>query len=101
MVTSIDDIASSDPQLSWVSVPRDDEDLTKGFIDITFKQFSNGTNHAAAWLESCLGPAMGSFDTFAYEGPKDARAYIITVAAVKVRRKMSTLSCFLLSPADI
>jgi acyl-coenzyme A synthetase/AMP-(fatty) acid ligase len=89
MATTIDDIASSDPQRPWISVPRDDDDLTKGFIDITFKRFSNEINHAAAWLESCLGPTTGCFDTFAYEGPKDARAYIITVAAVKVGRKVS------------
>jgi hypothetical protein len=63
--------------------------LIKGFIDITFKQFANGINHAAAWLESCLGPTTSSFDTLAYEGPKDARAYTIIVAAVKVGRKVS------------
>jgi hypothetical protein len=56
MATTIDDIASSDPQRPWISIPRDDDDLTKGFIDITFKQLSNGINHATAWLESCLGP---------------------------------------------
>jgi hypothetical protein len=84
MATTIDNIASTDLQRPWIFVPRDDDDLTKGSIDITFKQFANGINHAAAWLESCLGLTMGSFDTFAYEGPKDARAYIITVAAVKV-----------------
>jgi hypothetical protein len=92
MATTIDNIASSDPHRPWISIPRNDDDLTKGFIDISFKQFSNGINHAAAWLDSRLGPTTGSFETFAYEGPKDARAYIITVAAVKVGRKVR-LSC--------
>lgn len=89
LVTAIDQIARSQPQRTWVTVPKDEDDLSNGFVDITFKQFSNAINHAAAWLHSNLGPSSGSFDTFAYEGPNDVRAAILTVAAVKVERKVS------------
>lgn len=88
LVTAIDQIASSQPQRTWVSVPKDEDDLSNGFVGITFKQFSNAINHAAAWLHSKLGPHSGSFDTFAYEGPNDVRVAILTVAAIKVERKV-------------
>lgn len=88
LVTAIDQIARSQPQRTWVAVPKDEDDLSNGFVDITFKQFSNAINHAAAWLYSNLGPSSGSFDTLAYEGPNDVRAAILTVAAVKVERKV-------------
>lgn len=88
LVTTIDRIADSEPQRPWISVPCQDDDLTKGFVDITFEQFSNAINHAAAWLQSVLAPVTGQFDTIGYAGPDDARAFIITVAAVKVGRKV-------------
>lgn len=88
LVTAIDQIANSQPQRTWVSVPKDEDNLSDGFVDITFKQFSNAINHAAAWLQSKLSPRSGSFDTFAYEGPNDVRVAILTVAAVKVGRKV-------------
>lgn len=88
LVTAIDQIASSQPQRTWVTVPKDENDLSDGIVDITFKQFSNAINHAAAWLHSKLGPSSGNFDTFAYEGPNYVRVAILTVAAIKVERKV-------------
>ncbi|KAI9842789.1 MAG: hypothetical protein M1837_006892 [Sclerophora amabilis] len=98
----IDHIAATDPDRAWISVPRDDLDLAKGFVDITYRQFANAINHAAAWLETVLavavaprGPGVGiavvrhgGFDTFAYEGPRDFGLLIVTVAAAKIGRKI-------------
>lgn len=99
LVTAIDQIANSQPQCTWVSVPKDEDNLSDGFVDITFKQFSNAINHAAAWLHSKLGPRSGSFDTIAYEGPNDVRVPILTVAAVKAGRKVGrNIPPFLLPP---
>ena len=94
LVTAIDQLAKGQPQSVWVSIPRDDEDLSKGFVDITYLQFSNAINHASAWLNSTLGSSSGSFETFAYEGPKDIRAAILAVAAAKVERKVKTHNNF-------
>ncbi|KUJ12950.1 putative AMP-binding enzyme [Mollisia scopiformis] len=97
--TTIDSLALTEPDRPWISVPRNDDDLSKGFTDISFKQFSNAINHAAHWLDSSLGKVASKFKAFAYEGPADARLAIITVAAAKVGRKI--LLPFPLAPAQI
>ena len=85
---TIDHIATSDPERPWVSAPRDDEDISRGFVDITYNQLANAINHAATWLQSTLGPNDGTFETFAYEGPKDVRPAILACAAAKAGRSM-------------
>ncbi|KAH8676545.1 putative AMP-binding enzyme [Tricladium varicosporioides] len=99
LVATIDEIAKTQPERPWISVPRDDNDLSIGFRDITFKQFANAINHATAWLDSTLGPIGSAFETFAYEGPPDARLPIIAVAAVKTGRKI--LFPFPLAPPPV
>ena len=84
---TLDRIALTQPYRPWISVPLNNSDISKGFIDITFKQFANAINHAAAWLESSVGN-VGLFEVFAYEGPADARLAIIAVAAAKVGWKV-------------
>jgi len=84
---TLDNIALTQPNKPWISVPLDDSDISKGFTDITFKQFANAINHATSWLESVIGN-VGAFQVFAYEGPADARLAIIAVAAAKVGWKV-------------
>jgi hypothetical protein len=88
LVTTLDSIAQTEPEKPWISIPKDDNDLSKGFVDLTFSQLSNAINHAASWLDAFLKATDGNFDTFAYEGPSDARLPIITMAAVKSGRKV-------------
>ena len=93
IVSLIDSIARDDPAKVWVSVPVDDEDLSKGFKDIHYAQLSNAINYAAWWLDSTLGRCKYPFETFAYAGPKDLRYPILTVATVKVGRQVCLLRC--------
>ena len=88
IVSLIDSYARDDPKRPWVSVPIDDEDLSKGFRDINFAQFANAINHAARWLDCTLGRCEDGFEAFAYTGPKDLRYPILTMATVKVGRQV-------------
>ena len=71
---------------AWVSVPINDQDLSQGFRDISFKELNNAANHAAHWLKQNLPPTSEPFQCFAYAGPKDLRYQILAVAAAKVQK---------------
>lgn len=47
----IDFYSSNDPTRVWATAPVDDEDLSKGYKDITYKEFANAINHASWWLK--------------------------------------------------
>ena len=96
---AIDQLAESEPSRPWASVPRDNEDLTQGYVDITYGQFANAINHAAAWLHSTLGPSAEEFETIAYEGPNDIRLPAIAVAAAKVGRKVNIFMVNIQAPS--
>ncbi len=57
----IDFYASSDPTRVWATAPVDDEDLSKEYKNITYKEFANAVNHASWWLKersSATAPAV-------------------------------------------
>jgi acyl-CoA synthetase (AMP-forming)/AMP-acid ligase II len=83
-ISILDERAQSDPQSPWVSVPVDDEDLSKGYTDITYRQFANAVNHATHWLAGHLPSSEEPFQCFAYVGPKDLRYPILAMAAGKL-----------------
>ena len=83
IVNLIDAYATDDPNRVWVSIPKDNDDLARGFMDINFKQFANAINHAAKWVEASVSNHGAPFETLAYIGPKDLRYPILAVAAVK------------------
>ncbi|MCJ1250586.1 hypothetical protein MMC30_007814 [Trapelia coarctata] len=83
IVSLIDEYATNNPSRVWASIPKDNDDLTKGFKDISFQQFANAINHAAKWLEQTITSQFSHFETLAYIGPKDLRYPILAVAAVK------------------
>lgn len=94
IVSMIDHWAAVDPDKVYASVPTS-EDLAEGFLDVTYKQLATAINHASSWLDEELGICeKGSFNTFAYAGPKDLRYPILAVAAVKVGRKVSVVIRF-------
>ncbi len=103
ITSTIDHCATERPGRTHASTPRS-EDLSDGFVDVTYKQLSNAINHTSWWLESELGECNGSFNNFAYAGPKDLRYPILAVAASKVGRRVNyvhlqgeCLSCGLLA----
>ena len=88
----IDSYAINDPERVWVSAPVDNEDLVKGFRDITYKQFANAINYASWWLKEKTAPAAPLFETVAYAGPKDLRYPILALAAVKCGKQVSRVA---------
>ncbi|CAG8983676.1 hypothetical protein HYALB_00004108 [Hymenoscyphus albidus] len=100
LASRIDEIARETPERVWVSMPRDDNDLSKGFLDVTFRQFSNAINHAAHWLDLVLGSPTSDFEGFAYIGPPDARVAIIAVATVN-QEESSKLSAQVLQLGQV
>jgi acyl-CoA synthetase (AMP-forming)/AMP-acid ligase II len=87
--SAIDERALTHPCDIFYSIPKDDNDLSQGFVDITCSKFANATNHAAAWLQTKIDESgIDPFDAIAYQGPNDLRYPILAVAAAKVGRKV-------------
>lgn len=84
----IDDYAVNDPTRLWASTPIDNDDLSRGFQDINYRQFANAINHAAWWLKEQIATLCNDAETIAYAGPKDLRYPIIAVAALKLEKKV-------------
>ena len=89
----IDQYAAEEPQRSWASIPKDVDDLSQGFREVTYRQLANAINKASWWLEAQLGPIHEPFETLAYVGPKDLMYPVLTMAAVKVGRKVGEACC--------
>jgi hypothetical protein len=86
----LDDYAVSEPSRPHAFVPIDKTDISKGFKDITVKQLANAVNKASWWLAEQLGNSIpGTFELFAYFGPRDLRYACLQIAAMKVGRNVS------------
>lgn len=70
----------------WISVPIDEQNLSAGYRDISFRQLNNAANSAAHWLSRNLPKTSEPFQCFAYAGPKDLRYQILAVAAAKLQK---------------
>ena len=97
IMSTIDKRAQEEPNSCWVSVPIDEENLSKGYQDITYRQFANAVNHAAIWLKKELPASSEPFQSFAYSGPRDLRYPILAVAAGKLGKVVGYIS-FLFRP---
>ncbi|KAL1982511.1 hypothetical protein VTN96DRAFT_1236 [Rasamsonia emersonii] len=84
----VDEIAASDPRRVWAAIPRDPDDLTAGYVDLTYAQYANAINRAAWWLEDRLGGKSSSFEPLAYAGPSDIRYTVFALAAMKAGYQM-------------
>ena len=87
--SALDERVAREPDSPWVSVPIDDNDLSKGYKDITLATFANASEHASHWLQQNLPASAERFQPFLYCGPKDLRYPILAVAAAKVRKVVS------------
>lgn len=90
LASLIDSYAVNEPGRTWASVPVDEEDLSKGFKDVTYKQFANAISCAAWWIKEKVGGTTGDFETLAYAGPKDLRYPLLAVAVVKCEKKVES-----------
>ncbi|KAJ5391006.1 AMP-binding enzyme [Penicillium cataractarum] len=88
LVSVIESRARNVSSKSWVSLPINEQDLSQGYKDISFRQLNNYANHAAKWLRENLPPTSDVFQCFAYAGPKDLRYPILAVAAAKLQKVM-------------
>ncbi|KAL9066443.1 MAG: hypothetical protein Q9161_007582 [Pseudevernia consocians] len=77
----IDDIASSDPQRTFIAV-RKSSRIEDGFVNISYSVFARAVNRCSWWMESELGRSKTS-KTVLYFGPLDYRYYIVLLAATK------------------
>jgi acyl-coenzyme A synthetase/AMP-(fatty) acid ligase len=84
---TIDDIARSDPDRPYASLPYDDDDLAKGYEDITFAVLANAIDKLAWHIESCLGPET-DVQTYAYIGTPDLRYQIMSMATAKLSKRV-------------
>ncbi|CAI6333958.1 unnamed protein product [Periconia digitata] len=94
LISLVDAYSKEEPPRVWAMLPNDDDDLSRGFRDVTYRQLSNAVNHAAHWLLQSLPPAVEPFGTVAYVGPKDIRHSIVALAVGKLRRKVLLPSPF-------
>ncbi|KAI1432585.1 acetyl-CoA synthetase-like protein [Xylaria sp. CBS 124048] len=78
----IDELARDDPHRPWASIPRDDDDLSKGYEDIDYEVLANAVNRLAWVIDSAVGKS-GTFETIAYLGANDLRYYMMQMAAIK------------------
>ncbi|KAI0457437.1 male sterility protein-domain-containing protein [Xylaria acuta] len=82
----IDDVAKNEPLRVFASIPVS-EDLSDGYIDVTYHAIANAINRASWWLSESLGLANTS-EVFSYIGPNDLRYSIFLVAAIKCGYQM-------------
>ncbi|KAF2125012.1 acetyl-CoA synthetase-like protein, partial [Dothidotthia symphoricarpi CBS 119687] len=76
------------PTTPYASMPIDENDISKGFNDISYDTFGNAINHCIEWLQSVLPPPTSPFETVAYTGPRDMRYSILFCALAKLERKL-------------
>jgi hypothetical protein len=86
LVSVIESRARKVSSKPWVSLPVNELDLSQGYRDLSFWQLNNYANHAAEWLRKNLPQTLGTFQCFAYAGPKDLRYPILAVAAAKLQK---------------
>lgn len=96
-VRKIEEKAHLIPTNIFARVPRDDWE-TNGYRSITWKQYNDGINKIAHWLDETLGKSVNN-DTVSYFGANDIRYAFIFAALNKTNRKVRRL--FSGSPQDI
>ncbi|KAI0096933.1 male sterility protein-domain-containing protein [Nemania sp. FL0031] len=82
----IDDIAANDPLRVFASIPLT-EDLSGGYLDVSYQSVANAINRVCWWLSESLGLA-NTAEVFSYMGPNDLRYPIFLVAAIKCGYQM-------------
>ncbi|KAL8802393.1 MAG: hypothetical protein Q9200_006593 [Gallowayella weberi] len=92
---AIDEYARLRPQHLFATFPRSSK-VIDGFRDVTFAEFSNAINRAAAWLDvnGCQSEPL------AYLAPSDLRHIILAVAAVKTGCNVIRSKVLFLSPRN-
>lgn len=85
----IDHIAQTAPNTVWASIPKDADDLSQGWKNVTYATFANAVNRVAHRFISNTGPGT-DYPTVAYIGPNDPRYLIFVLAALKAGYKVTS-----------
>ncbi|TDZ67346.1 Non-canonical non-ribosomal peptide synthetase FUB8 [Colletotrichum trifolii] len=85
-VRKIDDNAKWQPDNVLVRFADGPNWETDGYRSLTWRQYADGVNRTAYWLDETFGKAESN-DTVAYSGPSDVRYAILFAASVKTGRK--------------
>lgn len=86
-VNMIQEKAALIPSHTWLRYPGENWE-SNGYTAVTWRQFLNGVNKVAHWLDETLGKTSSN-DAVAYSGPNDIRYGLIFAAVVKTGRKAS------------
>lgn len=92
--TVIDELANTEPSSTWLSLPIDDLDVSKGYQDITYGRLANSIDHDVRWLNQNLLTSQEPLQTFAYAGAKDICYPILAVAAAKIGKIVDDVFSF-------
>ena len=60
LMNVIEFYALNDLTRVWASAPVDDNDLAKGFRDVTYKELANAVNRAFWWIKEYFALATSS-----------------------------------------
>ncbi|KAI0469801.1 acetyl-CoA synthetase-like protein [Xylariaceae sp. FL0804] len=82
----IDELARHEPRKPWASLPLDDDDISRGYEDISYATFANAINKLAWLIESSVGRST-NFDTVGYLGASDIRYHMMQMALCKTGHK--------------
>lgn len=88
-VRKIDEKAKWMPHHTVVRFPNGPDWETAGYRSLTWRQYADGINKVANWLDDKFGKSADN-DTIAYIGPSDMRYCFIFSALNKTNRKVST-----------
>ncbi|MCJ1310536.1 hypothetical protein MMC25_004200 [Agyrium rufum] len=83
----VDYKAQISPNLTWAEIPKSELTYDDGYCRITYKDFANGVNDIANWLQAHFGRDQ-VLKPVAYLGPWDVRYVIMILGAVKAGFKM-------------
>lgn len=93
--TTIDDIAADSPGRPFISICRSDE-VSAGWQDITYSDFSKAVNRCAWWMKQAFGESQ-KFKTLSYAGPQDLTYLILLLASTKTGHNVSIPTHILLA----
>ncbi|KAI1874087.1 uncharacterized protein JN550_002666 [Neoarthrinium moseri] len=86
----VDEVSATEPNRIVYSVALS-ADISKGFYEISARNFANAVNKTAWWLQGLIGRS-DKFETIAYIKPHDIRYFLITLACIKAGYKVLFLS---------
>ena len=90
---TIDQIAATQPDRAWASLPRTDTDLSQGYVEVTYRAFAKAINEVSWLIEKHFGRSE-NFETIAYLGMPDIRYYMLQMAAAKTGYQVCSFISF-------